>query len=222
MRIGVVCDTHVGEHLPALPAQVCAALAGVDAIIHAGDLTGPGSGVLRELQRIAPVYAVRGNHDEDGGWRDLPRARVLSVGGRRIAVVHGTRPRPIERAGGVVSLVTRRPQLLGFHRAVRRSFGAVDVIVMGHIHMPVCERRRGALLFSPGAVYIPERDPWFDWSTLGGRAYRRFRALVPAPAREPAVGLIEIESDRLRVRRIPLSGPLRTRGYGTRPPGAPG
>ena len=39
-RVGVVCDTHVGDVLPSLPDEVCAALAGVDLIIHAGDVTG--------------------------------------------------------------------------------------------------------------------------------------------------------------------------------------
>lgn len=180
MRIGIVTDTHVGEHLPELPEEVPAALAGCDLIIHAGDLTVPG--VADELARVAPVVAVRGNHDEDAGHLGLPRCRVVRVAGRRIGVTHGTRRDAIEMAGGVASLALRRAVLPGFHRAVRRRFGAVDAVVMGHIHMPVSCVRDGALLFSPGAVYVPECDPWFDWSTARGRAFRRFRALAPPEA----------------------------------------
>jgi putative phosphoesterase len=215
MRIGVVTDTHVGEHLPALPGEVTEALSGCDLIVHAGDLTVPG--VLDDLGRVAPVFAVRGNHDEDAGHAGLPRTRLLRVGGRRIGITHGTRPGPVEMAGGLASLAVGRTTLLGFHRAVRRRFGAVDAVVMGHIHMPVSCVCEGALLFSPGAVYVPECDPWFDWSTLRGRAYRRFRALAPRDALVPAVGVIEVTADRIRARRIPLRDPLRTRGTG-RPP----
>ncbi len=37
-RIGVVADTHVGEWVAELPQAVLAALAGVDLILHAGDI----------------------------------------------------------------------------------------------------------------------------------------------------------------------------------------
>jgi putative phosphoesterase len=218
MRIGVVTDTHVGERLPALPGEVLTALAGVDLIIHCGDLTVPG--VLDDLGRVAPVVAVRGNHDDDAGHTGLPVARVLRVGGRRVGITHGTRPDPVELAGGLVSLALRRTALLGFHRAVRRRFGAVDAVVMGHVHMPVACVRDGALLFSPGAVYVPECDPWFDWSTARGRAYRRFRALAPPEALVPAVGILEVTPAGVGARRIPLREPLRTRGAGSAP-GAP-
>ena len=84
MRIGVVTDTHVGEHLPVLPQEVGTALAGVDLIIHAGDLTDPS--VLDALHRVAPVVAVRGNHDHDAGHRDLPEHLLVRAGGARIGV----------------------------------------------------------------------------------------------------------------------------------------
>jgi putative phosphoesterase len=187
----------------------------VDLIIHAGDLTVPG--VLDDLERVAPVFGVRGNHDEDAGHSGLPRRRVLQVGGRRIGVTHGTRADPVEMAGAVASLVRRRTTLLGFHRAVRRRFGDVDAVVMGHIHMPVSCVRDGALLFSPGAVYVPECDPWFDWTTARGRAYRRFRARVPPEALVPAVGVLEVTAGGVRGRRIPLREPLRTRRVGRAP-----
>lgn len=215
MRIGVVTDTHVAEHLPALPQAVFAALAGVDLIIHAGDVTGVAA--LEGLRAVAPVVAVRGNHDEEAGHTRLPRDVVVHVGRRRIGVTHGTRPAPVEAAGGLASLALGRPELLGFHRRVRRRFGAVDAVVVGHIHMPVHRIVGGALVFSPGAVYVPEADPYFDWSTLRGRVYRRFRAGVPAAALVPAVGVLEVDDAGVRARRIPLPGTLRPHSVG-RPP----
>jgi len=215
VRIGVVTDTHVGEHLPGLPAAVPRALGAVDLIIHAGDLTLPG--VQADLERIAPVVAVRGNHDEDAGQHHLPGAGLVRVGRWRIGVTHGTRSRVAEHVGGIASLVRRRAEMPGFDRAVRGRFGAVDAIVVGHLHMPIARMVRGALLFSPGAVYVPERDPWFDWSTARGRAYRRFRALVPEEARQPAVGLLEIGPAGLRARRVLLDGPLRALRAGPEP-----
>lgn len=56
MRLGVVADTHGVLH-----EGVPAALAGVDRILHAGDVGG--GSVLAALARIAPVEAVRGNVD---------------------------------------------------------------------------------------------------------------------------------------------------------------
>ena len=56
MKIGVVADTH-GFIDPRLTER----LAGVEAILHAGD-AGPRE-ILETLALIAPVYAVPGNTD---------------------------------------------------------------------------------------------------------------------------------------------------------------
>ena len=64
-RIGVVADSHVGECLASLPPEVGERLAGVDLILHAGDITDVS--VLRHLGDIAPVVAVQGDHDREAG-----------------------------------------------------------------------------------------------------------------------------------------------------------
>ena len=74
-RIGVVTDTHVGDELPALPNEVLERLAEVDLVVHAGDLVEPD--ILEDLARVAPVIAVRGNHDRN---RSLPHSALLRVG----------------------------------------------------------------------------------------------------------------------------------------------
>ena len=56
MKLGIISDTH-----DLLRPEVLAALTGVDAILHAGDINS--QQILDQLQTIAPVYAVRGNAD---------------------------------------------------------------------------------------------------------------------------------------------------------------
>lgn len=204
MRIGVVADTHVAELLPSLPAAVGEALAGVDLILHAGDLTDPS--VLDDLRRIAPVVAVRGNHDEEARIDGLPRDLLVRAGGLRIGLTHGHRWGPAELSAGLVSLIVGRPVLAGFDRAARRRFGAVDIVVVGHLHLPMRRRVGDVLVFSPGAVYTAESDPHFDWRSLRGRLYRRHRARLPAEGRVPAVGIIETGPGGPRLSRVPLVG----------------
>lgn len=208
VRIGVVADTHVGEHLSALPPSVATALDGVDLILHAGDLTH--LGVLDDLRAIAPVVAVRGNHDERAGLHHLPRDVLVRVGDARIGLTHGHRTARVELPAAAVSLLARRPVLLGFHRTMARRFRGADCVVVGHLHMPVHRRVGRTLVFSPGAVFVPERKPGYDWSGPRGGAYRRFRQGLPPEARDPAVGILEIgPGGVVRARRIPLEPTLR-------------
>jgi len=200
MRIGVVADSHVGECLPSLPGGVAERLAGVDLILHAGDITD--RAVLRRLEEIAPVAAVQGDHDKDAGIV-LPECLVVVAGGRRIGLTHGRRARAVELAAAAISLARSRPCLFGFDRALRRRFGRVDVIVHGHLHLPRCRVVGGVLFFSPGAVYAPEGDPGYG-TGLGARAYLRFRARQRADMREPSVGLIEAGPDRIVATVLPL------------------
>ena len=60
-------------------------LQGVDHIIHAGDIDK--KEVLDELEKIAPVTAVRGNADKD--WAVyLPEKALLEFEGNKIYVIH--------------------------------------------------------------------------------------------------------------------------------------
>ncbi len=208
LRVGVIADTHVGEYLPRLPPGVVTALAGVDLIIHAGDLTSPG--VLDALGEIAPVVHVLGNHDEAAG---LGAARPLGVrvGGIRIGVTHGHRGAVIEALSALCTIVAGRPVPLGLHRALRRRFGRVDCVVFGHLHMPSARRVRGVPVVSPGAVFVTEADPHRRVFGVRRRLYRAYRRGLDPAARRPAVGVIEIAGGRIvRIRRVIVPGPLRT------------
>src|SRR5579859_5560849 len=77
MRIGVVSDTH-GYFDPKLSEL----LAGVEVIVHAGDVDS--QNILDELELIAPIHAVRGN--VDGADLNLPPSLTLLFEGVQIQV----------------------------------------------------------------------------------------------------------------------------------------
>jgi uncharacterized protein len=202
VRIGVVADTHVGEHVARLPAAVGRALAGVDLIIHAGDLSV--IEVLDDLRVLAPVVAVRGNHDRGPAAR-LPRDLVVRVGAVRLGVTHGTRGVLPQALTGAAALIGGRLPLGGVLRAARRRFGAVDAVVFGHLHVPVHARQGGALMFSPGAVHIGGPGGARPSSPVTRVLHRRFRAACPPGADTPRVGILEVTAGSVRAWSVPLA-----------------
>ena len=125
MRIGLIADTH-GLVRP----EVFDALAGVDRLLHAGDVGG--RAVLKELEVIAPVQAVYGNVDLPGDPY-LDAAVHLTVGARTIHVSHGH------------ELGSPTPgTLLARYDA--------DVLVYGHTHRALIHRDGGRLVINPGAA----------------------------------------------------------------------
>ena len=123
--IGLVSDTH-GE----LKAGVHAAFAGVELILHAGDVGG--IAILDELRMIAPVKAVHGNVDPDDDVQ-LPPAVTLEIGGLMIHVSHGNEvgsPTPAK--------------LLERYSA--------DVIVYGHTHKQLVVEADHRWVVNPGAA----------------------------------------------------------------------
>jgi putative phosphoesterase len=205
----VVADTHVGEYLDALPAGVAPALAGCDLILHAGDLSV--SAVLDDLAAIAPVVAVRGDHDRLGGLV-LPETAVVTVRGRRIGLVHGRRALGLDAAVITAHVVAGRRLRwrAGLAPAMARAIGPADCVVYGHWHEPALDRVGDTLVFSPGAVC-----PW--GSLEGGRApgrgaqgvadrgVRRYRRQLGPRAMTPSVGILEVDEAGVRARVVPLA-----------------
>src|SRR4029077_19303678 len=81
MKVGVVSDTH-----GLLRPEVIPALAGVERILHLGDVGDPA--ILKSLEKIAPVTAIRGNVDCDGPCSRLPETDVLLLEGHYIYMLH--------------------------------------------------------------------------------------------------------------------------------------
>jgi uncharacterized protein len=213
-RIGVVSDTHCPEFLAQLPAGLFEALAGVDLVLHAGDIDGEDT--LAALRRLAPVEAVRGDHDKS--LAALPTSRQVTVEGKRIVVMHGNRSRWLEEPNTLLwtlSLGYFRPHL-GLPRTLRRRFPQADAIVYGHTHRARAETIGGVLLFNPGGVHqwnptsaslrltagraqgAPGKSPgWFEWSWLQvARHMRRYN--------KPSVGILEVDGSGIVARVIEL------------------
>ncbi|HTI32428.1 MAG TPA: YfcE family phosphodiesterase [Miltoncostaea sp.] len=206
MRIGVLADTHVGEHLPTLPPEVLERFDGVDLIVHAGDIAVPR--VLEELAEVAPVAAVRGNHDR-GTLRRLPLSMVIPAGAFRIGVTHGMRRARLELPSSLMSVAAGRPVLLGFARQMVGRFTDVDMVITGHLHLSFDHEVDGVRHFSPGAVFvnemlhgrIPEHGP-APW------AYRRYRKRIDDGDRLPADGFVTAGPDGLTAERVVLERPI--------------
>jgi putative phosphoesterase len=155
LTIGVTSDTHVPDRVRRLDRRVISLFgsAGVEAILHAGDISMPG--VLAQLAEVAPVYAVRGNRDWFG-LRNLSLQRRLEFGGVQIGLAHG-------HGGWRSYLVDRLYFALNGYRHERliprlvASFPDVKVIVFGHGHIPLNHWSNGQLLFNPGSPHLPDR-----------------------------------------------------------------
>lgn len=205
VRIGVVADTHCPEFLDDLPLALLEGLRGVELILHAGDVGGPST--LERLREIAPVEAVRGDHD--GAMPELPLWREVAVGGRRVVIVHGNRSRLIEEPStlvGTLSLGTVWPSK-GLPRHLKGRHPEADVIVYGHTHQARADMVGGTLVLNPGAVYMVDaaearrrlrrRPSWFEWCWL-----QVIRHRIDRPV--PSYGLLEIDAAGLRARVVPL------------------
>ena len=118
--IGVISDTH-----GLLRPEAKAALEGVDALVHAGDIGKPG--LLAELREIAPLTVIRGNVDR---WAtDLPDTEILQLKGYRFYVLHNLNELKLD------------PGAAGF-----------DVVISGHSHKPMVSTRDSVLYLNPGSA----------------------------------------------------------------------
>jgi putative phosphoesterase len=119
-RIGIISDTH-GLLRPEAELR----LAGVDHIVHAGDIGRPE--IIDALRRIAPVTAIRGN--VDGEWaREYADTELVRLAGKSIYVLHDLKTLHIDARAGI------------------------DVIVSGHSHIPKIETIGGVLYLNPGSA----------------------------------------------------------------------
>jgi uncharacterized protein len=101
------------------------ALRGVAHIVHAGDICK--RAVLDALAPLAPLTVVRGNNDIDADVASLPEHARIELGGATLHVVHDIADVP-------------------------KQLDGVDVVVTGHSHKPLVERRDGVLFVNPGSA----------------------------------------------------------------------
>lgn len=120
--IGVISDTH-----GLLRPEIGRIFKGVDLIAHAGDIDRPA--VLKALQEIAPVVAVRGNMDSSRWANDIHPTETFEAGGIMMYMLHNL---------GAMDL---DPKAAGFR-----------VVISGHTHLPLTEKKEGILFLNPGSA----------------------------------------------------------------------
>jgi uncharacterized protein len=121
-RVGLISDTH-----GLLRPEAISFLRGCDHIVHGGDIGR--AEVLDELSALAPVTAVRGNNDK-GAWAEhLGETEFVQIGDVCIYALHDIAQLDIDPGGA-----------------------GVQVVVSGHSHKPLVERRDGVLYVNPGSA----------------------------------------------------------------------
>ena len=118
MRIGILSDTH-----DLMRPEVADALAGCEAILHAGDVCD--QRILNILRQIAPVHAALGNND----WMlkgSVPRQNTLELAGKKILLIH------------IKSQITE-------------DVSNFDLVITGHTHRYNCKRVKDTIFLNPGS-----------------------------------------------------------------------
>jgi hypothetical protein len=122
IKVGLISDTH-----GLLRREAAEALSGVEHIIHAGDIDS--SGILSKINSIAPVFAVRGNMDRNGGLSHLPRFDVITLGKLSIGVIHDLQELDLDPAAA-----------------------GLAAVIHGHSHKPSVREKEGVVYINPGSA----------------------------------------------------------------------
>jgi hypothetical protein len=180
MRIGLISDTHIPVATDHLWPQIYEAFAGVDLIMHGGDLMV--AEVIDWLEVVAPVMAVSGNGDYTGWQRSVaPEDPRLSES--KVLVVDAPEGRRL-RIGLVHDFqLPESPPLRTMEGLMSHYFGGpVNVIVRGSTHAAQITTVKGVLIVNPGSPTFPNHQ-----STRLG-----------------TVGFLEIEGARVRASLLQL------------------
>jgi len=160
LRVGLISDTHIPEARAELWPQVFDVFAGVDAILHGGDIHE--LFVLDQLAELAPLWSARGNGEDGSGGRAVaavdPRLRYswrLDLGGVHVGLTHDV-PWP------------ELPPNLTVERWKQRRFGTqdLDVLVFGDSHVEGIHQVGPTLCVNPGSPTYP-RNLNTQLGTLG-------------------------------------------------------
>jgi len=118
---GIIADTH-----NLLRPEVLDRLKGSEVILHAGDVGS--EDIIIELEKIAPVQAVRGNID-GSSREELPLTQVVEFHGFLIYLLHDLEDLDLD------------PAAAGF-----------SAVVSGHSHRPSISADNGVLFVNPGSA----------------------------------------------------------------------
>lgn len=133
--IGLISDTHVPVRAKAIPSKVFELFEKVDLIIHAGDAVE--LGVLKDLEKMAPVIAVHGNMDFGEVGSEFPAMNSTEVAERKIGVVHDAGIFGTEK-------MKRIAEENGF-----------DILIFGHTHKQFFMIDGDRIFINPGSPTNP-------------------------------------------------------------------
>ncbi len=118
MKIGIISDTH-----GLLRPEVIDSLQGCEVILHGGDINR--QEIIDDLEKIAPVYVVRGNNDKD--WAEhIPMFLDFELAGFRIYMTHKKKD-------------------------LAEDSGNYDLVIFGHSHKYEEHRAGKTVLLNPGS-----------------------------------------------------------------------
>jgi putative phosphoesterase len=138
MIVGILSDTHLDRPEGRLERLLTGELRSAGLLVHAGDHTSPTVLDYLEFADPRPYHGVAGNMDAGEVARRLPRCRLFETERVKIGVVHSFGS-GAGLEGRVAGMFPEMP----------------DVVVFGHTHRPLVERRGRLLLVNPGSPFHP-------------------------------------------------------------------
>ena len=160
-RIGFLADTHSAKADGSdLPDQVLEAFAGVDLIVHLGDIGR--KAILDRLSEVAPVW-VPGERDKGYvPWRpgegpDLAagHVKVVEAEGRSVGMIFNL-TKPDKKIAVDEAITFPDEPLAGLLQ--RRFKRPVDAVAFGGTHRLHEQRHEGVVFFNPGSPTLPMPD----------------------------------------------------------------
>jgi hypothetical protein len=137
MQVGIVSDTH--DNLDVAEAAVDRFTeAGVDAVVHCGDVVAPFTARVFDTDAF-DFYTVRGNNDGEWGLQSMVEGFGVYLGefgelaleGTRVAVYHGT-------SEGIIGALV--------------ECDSYDYVLHGHTHERVEYTQGGTTRINPGGI----------------------------------------------------------------------
>lgn len=129
MKIGVISDTHGW-----LDPRVEKLFAGVEHILHAGDIGNPV--IELELKFIAPATVVQGNVDVGLPFK---LTEIVTLAEKKFLMHHITNPRALSET---------------LEQQIRQQ--QPDAVIFGHTHKPFAQMVDGIFYFNPGYAGKPK------------------------------------------------------------------
>ncbi len=130
IKAGVLSDTHLSTVNPQFRQLAEQAFGDCDVIFHAGDIT---AGPILDVFSGKTVHGVYGNMCDMSSRSRLPDGLRVEIDGVIVGLCHGA---------GAMSNIEER---------VWSRFPDADVIIYGHTHKPVCQKRGKVWFINPGA-----------------------------------------------------------------------